>query len=251
MTELGSSYTGPPKYLAQRDSPLEIPLEVVRKLFLAMDVDMDDKISMTELKDYIRRFELAIDESTIGQMYHEAASHRAVTHEHQRTAPLAIEEIFAAVKGRFSYNRELQAWGVGYRPYRDYWILILLTCNERLFALQVPKAIPGKIQAQYEEQEAIVAVQQSLQRGEITFAKAEGIDRRYLSVAEQRAKAFARNPDKTEANIAPEACGTVVFEAEAKGTDQLGAFESQVNKKVGKDAGANPKFTFESKELYG
>jgi len=44
----------------------------------------------------------------------------------------------------------------------------------------------------------------------------------------------------------------VAFEAEAKGTDKLGAFESQVNKKVSKDphASVNPKFTFESKELY-
>jgi len=119
MKDLGSSYAGPPKYLSQRDSPLEIPLEVVRKLFLAMDADMDDKISITELKDYIARFELAIDESTAEQMYMEAASKRAVTHEHQRTAPLTIEEIFAAVKGRFSYNRELQAWGVAYRQFRD------------------------------------------------------------------------------------------------------------------------------------
>ena len=30
---LGSSYTGPPKYLKQRDAPLEIPPEVVRRLF--------------------------------------------------------------------------------------------------------------------------------------------------------------------------------------------------------------------------
>lgn len=214
MKDLGSSYVGPPKYLNQRDSPLEIPLEVVRKLFLAMDVDMDDKISMTELKNYIARFELAIDESTAEQMYAEAASHRAITHEHQRVAPLTIEEIFAAVRGRFSYNKELQTWGVAYRKFRDQWILMLLTCNERLFALQVPKAIPGRIQAQYEEQESIAAVQESLRRGEITFAKPEGIDRRYLSVTEQRTKAFTRNPNKTEANIAPEAGGSVVFEEE-------------------------------------
>jgi len=106
---------------------------------------MDDKISIIELKNYIARFELAIDLSTADQMYLEAASHRAITHGYQRTTPLTIEEIFAAVKGRFSYNRELQAWGVSYRPFRDYWVLMLLTCNERLFALQVPKAIPGKI----------------------------------------------------------------------------------------------------------
>lgn len=53
---------------------------------------------------------------------------------------------------------------------------------------------------------------ESLKRGEITFAKAEGIDRRYLSVTEQRATAFTRNPHKTEANIAPEAGGSVAFE---------------------------------------
>jgi len=47
-----------------------------------MDVDMDDKISMSELKNYIVRFELAIDERTAEQMYSEAASHRAVTHEY-------------------------------------------------------------------------------------------------------------------------------------------------------------------------
>lgn len=61
---------------------------------------------------------------------------------------------------------------------------MLLTCNERLFALQVPKAIPSRIQAQFEEQERIAAVNESLRKGEITFAKAEGIDRRYLTVKE-------------------------------------------------------------------
>jgi len=42
-------------------------------------------------------------------------------------------------------------WEVSYKPYRDYWILILLTVTERLFALQIPKVIPDKISAQYEQ----------------------------------------------------------------------------------------------------
>jgi hypothetical protein len=45
MKDLGSSYSGPPKYLQQRDAPLEIPQEIIRKLFFLMDTDMDDKIS--------------------------------------------------------------------------------------------------------------------------------------------------------------------------------------------------------------
>lgn len=43
---------------------------------------MDDKISKSELKNYIDRFELAIDERTAEAMYAEAASQRAVTHEY-------------------------------------------------------------------------------------------------------------------------------------------------------------------------
>ena len=50
---LGSSYNGPPKYLRQRDAPLEIPPEVVRRLFQLMDLDLDDKVSLTELNNYI------------------------------------------------------------------------------------------------------------------------------------------------------------------------------------------------------
>lgn len=42
----GVDYFGPPKYLSQRDTPLDIPTEVIKKLFAAMDVDMDDKISI-------------------------------------------------------------------------------------------------------------------------------------------------------------------------------------------------------------
>jgi hypothetical protein len=34
---MGPDYDGPPKYLNQRDSPLEIPPEVVKNLFLAVD----------------------------------------------------------------------------------------------------------------------------------------------------------------------------------------------------------------------
>ena len=37
MDEIRQNYTGPPKYMSQRDAPMEIPPEVVRNLFLAMD----------------------------------------------------------------------------------------------------------------------------------------------------------------------------------------------------------------------
>ena len=49
MKDLGPYYQGPPKYLTQRDAPLEIPLEVVKNLFCAMDADIDDRVSLNEL----------------------------------------------------------------------------------------------------------------------------------------------------------------------------------------------------------
>lgn len=54
IKELGDSYQGPKKYLNQRDAPLEIPFDVVQRLFLVMDQDLDDKVSLDELKSYIR-----------------------------------------------------------------------------------------------------------------------------------------------------------------------------------------------------
>lgn len=136
------------------------------------------------METYIKRTEVAIEPDIMDQMFKEACSKRSITHEHQRYAPLAIEEICNAVRGRYCQNMRTKEWGVSYRPFRDYWILLLLTVNDRLFALQVPKVIPTKIKAQYEEQQEIAEMKESLLRGEITFAQPEGIDKRYLTIKE-------------------------------------------------------------------
>ena len=57
-------------------------------------------------------------------------------------------------------------------------------------------------------------MKQSLLRGEIDFARPEGIDKRYLTVQEQKQTAFVREADKNEAGIAPELGGTVVYRGE-------------------------------------
>ena len=46
MKDLSATYTGPSKYLTQKDAPLEVPIDVVKKLFIAMDQDTDDKVSL-------------------------------------------------------------------------------------------------------------------------------------------------------------------------------------------------------------
>jgi hypothetical protein len=89
----------------------------------------------------------------------------------------------------------------------------------------VPKVIPGKIRAQYEEQEQIAAMHESLQRGEITFKRPEGIDRRYASVTALREPEFKRNIDKSEAGVKPELDSSIRFAEEAKAQLSIAAYE--------------------------
>lgn len=94
-------FDGPPKYLNQRDAPLEIPVEVVRKLFNAMDVDLDDAINLEELKAYITRAKLPIEEEIVEAMYYDSIAARG---KHDDGSGLLMEEISYAVRGRHSWN---------------------------------------------------------------------------------------------------------------------------------------------------
>jgi hypothetical protein len=67
--------------------------------------------------------------------------------------PLTLEEVAAAVRGRQRWNTQLKEWEVYYRPFRDFWIILLKTVNQRLFAMPIPKVVPTKILAQFEEEE--------------------------------------------------------------------------------------------------
>jgi len=83
-------------------------------------------------------------------MFKEAASGRGYISNATYNNPLSHEEVAAAVRGRHAWDCRNQTWYVKYRPYRDYWIALLLTVNKKIFALPVPKVVPTRIRAQYE-----------------------------------------------------------------------------------------------------
>ena len=56
----------------------------------------------------------------------------------------------------------------------------------------------------------------SLLRGEVTFKRPEGIDRRYVYVKDVKTPIFTRNTNKAEAGIKPEPEGCVKFSEEAR-----------------------------------
>jgi len=86
-------------------------------------------------------------------MFYEAARGRAIIHEHQKHAPLTLDEVVMAVRGRYKWNIQQKEWDVGYRQFRDFWIVLMQTVCPRLFAMPIPKVVPEKIIAQFEEEE--------------------------------------------------------------------------------------------------
>jgi len=51
---MSGTYTGPPKYLKQRDMPIEIPMECIRRLCDAVDTSYDDRCALWEIADYVK-----------------------------------------------------------------------------------------------------------------------------------------------------------------------------------------------------
>jgi hypothetical protein len=97
-------------------------------------------------------------------MYKEATSGRGYISAAQINNPLSHDEVAAAVRGRHSWDCKNKTWYVKYRPYRDYWIALLLTANKKIFALPVPKVVPTRIKAQYEIENDYSDHQQTLNK---------------------------------------------------------------------------------------
>ena len=136
------NYSGAPKYLKQRDSLLEIPIDCVRKLCDAIDQDCSELVQLKHLKKYVEKCELPFDEGIVEKMFDEASQGRGQISEEKKQSPLTHEEVAAAVRARHSWNIEKKEWEIRYRPYRDYWIALLLTVNKKIFALPMPKIVP-------------------------------------------------------------------------------------------------------------
>ena len=190
-----------------------------------MDEDIDDRVSLHELRNYIEKTGVPIESSVAQEMFDEASKERPIIHPANKYQGLTIEEIQYAVRGRYSWNTQTKEWEVSYRKCRDYWLLLLLTVSERLFALQVPKVIPEKIKAQYEVQDEIKELHASLRRGELTYKKKEGLERKYLSYKLVKDKGFTRNADKIEANVNLDKEGSLKFTEEKVGLATIDPYE--------------------------
>ena len=77
--------------------------------------------------------------------------------------------------------------------------------------MPVPKVIPTKILAQYEQEEETMKRIRGGGEGEASLnslsaskrAKAEGLERKYLSVKEKEEPTYKKDPHRQEANVIP------------------------------------------------
>ena len=177
----------------------------MKSFFVACDTGFDDRISLEELQQYALRHHLPLSPDIISEMFHEITSHRTPIHEYQRNDPVTLEEIAAAVRGRHKWNTVTKEWEVTYRSTRDYWILMLQTISSRIFAMPVPKVVPTKILAQFEQEEDTM---RKIREGTFSMSankkgKAEGLERKYLSVKEKEEPTYKKDLHKVEAKVIP------------------------------------------------
>jgi hypothetical protein len=60
-------------------------------------------------------------------MFTDAQKGRGFLSKEQMRGPLTHKEIAAAVKGRHKWNTLTKEWEIEYQPFRDYWIVLLLS----------------------------------------------------------------------------------------------------------------------------
>jgi Ca2+-binding EF-hand superfamily protein len=56
----------------------------VKRLFEAIDIDVDDRISLEEIQNYVEQTRIPIDEAVVSQMFHDAISGRSFVNAEQR-----------------------------------------------------------------------------------------------------------------------------------------------------------------------
>lgn len=127
-------------------------MDCIRKLCDAIDTTFNERIELWEIQQFVElhRKRLPFEDGVIEKMYEDATSGRGYLSEQAKKAPLTHDEVAAAVRGRHCWDIKNKEWTIKYRPYRDYWIALLLTVNDKIFALPIPKIIPSKIKAQFE-----------------------------------------------------------------------------------------------------
>lgn len=241
-------YEGPIKYLNQRDAPLEIPIECVKILFAALDLDLDDRVSIEEIANFVKLHQIPFTDQNIVDMFKEATWGRRIIHDRQKELPLAVEEISAAVRGRHRWNTQVKNWEVYYRPFRDFWIIMLLTVNERIFVMPMPKIIPTKILAQFEQEDIKMST---------IVTKKEGMETKYLSIRDKTQIPYQKDYDKKEAGVQPEPEGLVQMTGKKQKDREHNPYDHTINARIyaapldsTMDKNDYAKVTFDCKEFY-
>eukprot|EP00743_Colponemidia_sp_Colp-15_P003407 GILK01003681.1.p1 GENE.GILK01003681.1~~GILK01003681.1.p1 ORF type:complete len:801 (+),score=143.21 GILK01003681.1:62-2404(+) len=138
----------PPKYdWLKQPVPLEVDFHVVTDFVKQLDDDLDNRISLSNLKNFCLRNQIKITESLLEDMYEEAMHYRKDKHADW---PLTANEIYACIRWRKEWRQDKQHSNYVSRSYRDRWISLLQRFKTDIYlpATIRPQTVP--ILTQYE-----------------------------------------------------------------------------------------------------
>ena len=86
-----------PKYESKFEQMPEIPKEAIHKLLITIDKDFDGKISVKELKDFIKSLDIVtIDPDIADEMYKDIVSRRNPTKKSKINDHISFDELINA-----------------------------------------------------------------------------------------------------------------------------------------------------------
>lgn len=107
--------------------------------------------------------------------------------------------------------------------------------------MPIPKIIPTKILAQFEEEEL---------KRTMHVTKKEGIDKKYMSIKEKKEPLYQKEEDKKEAGLRFKEDTLARYENKKSKAHNQNPYEQLINARFAKSENGFPKVTFESKEFF-
>ena len=129
------------------------------------------------------------------------------------------DEIATAVRGRHAWNTKTKEWEIKYRPYRNQWIVLLLTINPRIFAMPMARVIPTKIEAQFYEEVHLLECKYH-QKFEPLYAKRGTITKGEYEPNEEECDWPSESEDEDESALAKDVNEKAKLEEEKKAAEE-------------------------------
>ncbi|EAS03404.2 hypothetical protein TTHERM_00732510 (macronuclear) [Tetrahymena thermophila SB210] len=121
----------PQKYKQLIKRSTQIPKTSILTLVDLMDSNADRRVTLEDIKQFSHKKFIYYKDNIYQEMFEDVVKLRRTTFQEQKSQPLTVDEIWAAVQMHYKLGPNHE-WIENPRPYRKYWVQLLQAAGERL-----------------------------------------------------------------------------------------------------------------------